>query len=111
MNGLDLIAEERVRQIEEEGYSQDDDLKYVHDELAWAAVCYAAPGSVRAKHDVEYAAGDILGELYADPWPWESKWDKRGKHDRKRQLAIAGALIAAELDRIIQTEDPDYVPY
>jgi hypothetical protein len=27
-------------------------------------------------------------------------WDKRRKHDRRRKLVIAGALIAAEIDRL-----------
>lgn len=35
------------------------------------------------------------------PWPWSDAWDKRKKHDRIRQLSIAGALIAAEINRLL----------
>ena len=31
-------------------------------------------------------------------------WDKRKKHSRVRQLVIAGALIAAEIDRVRRAE-------
>jgi len=33
-------------------------------------------------------------------WPWELTRHKKSKHDQLRQLAIAGALIAAEIDRL-----------
>jgi hypothetical protein len=46
--------------------------------------------------------------LFADPCPesWAPEYDKRGKHDRLRRLEIAGALIAAEIDRIICADQP-----
>lgn len=43
---------------------------------------------------------DRAGLVYFNPWPWPTEWDKRGKHSRHRQLEIAGALIAAEIDRL-----------
>jgi hypothetical protein len=36
-----------------------------------------------------------------DAWPWSRNWDKRDKHSRTRRLEIAGALIAAEIDRLV----------
>lgn len=90
MNGSERIAKERKRQIEVEGWNSEHDGNH-GDDLAWAAVCYAAPGPVFESQGV-------------DPWPWESGWDKRKKHDRIRQLEIAGALIAAEIDRLLRLQ-------
>lgn len=36
-----------------------------------------------------------------DAWPWDKQDYPRKKHGRLRRLAIAGALIAAEMDRLI----------
>jgi hypothetical protein len=57
--------------------------------MAITAACYAANGT-----DAEVT---VHGE---DAFPWGSCDDKRAKHSRLRQLAIAGALIAAEIDRL-----------
>ena len=54
-----------------------------------AAACYAAPAQIFVE----------MSE-YVDAWPWEPQFDKRGKHSRIRCLTIAGALIAAEIDRL-----------
>jgi len=113
--GVELIAEERNRQVEKEGWSLDHDALHDNQELAWAAVCYAAPYPVIASQmikkgkwgcncrgivDCSCASYNKHFKNVEDPWPWSSKWDKREKHDRKRKLIIAGALIAAEIDRI-----------
>ena len=95
MTGIEMIAAERKRQCEVEGWTAEHDREHENGELAMAACCYAAPRPIQSEmwvdgHDVK-----------ADPWPWDSKWDKRGKHCRLRQLQIAGALIAAEIDRLI----------
>ena len=42
-SGVDLIATERLRQIEKEGYTRDDDAQLRSGDLALAAVCYASP--------------------------------------------------------------------
>jgi hypothetical protein len=36
--------------------------------------------------------------IMAELWPWDESWWKPG--DRIRELAKAGALIAAEIDRL-----------
>lgn len=93
MSGIARISAERARQIGGEGWSAAHDDEHAEGEMAWAAVCYAAPGKV-----YRVASGPY------DPWPWERHWDKRTKHDRIRQLTIAGALIAAEIDRLLRVE-------
>lgn len=81
--GVALIAEERQRQISDEGYTPEHDDRHDREELARAAAAYAVP---------------------TQPWPWHSDGDRRSRHagDRLRQLAIAGALIAAEIDRLLR---------
>jgi hypothetical protein len=88
-DGAALIARERQRQIDAEGWTPAHDDEHSHGEMAITAACYAANGT-----DAEVL---VHGE---DAWPWGSCDDKRKQHSRVRQLAIAGALIAAEIDRL-----------
>lgn len=89
--GVTLIGNERTRQVQEEGFTHADDAAYRGSELAWAAYCY-----------LERAAQDKLPQ--GDPsvphvWPLgRSQW--RPKDSKIRNLTIAAALIAAELDRL-----------
>lgn len=101
MTGAELIAQERQRQIEEEGYSSDHDDKEINGELSLAAACYAVEGveDVRDIYAViKVGSGDIVS--HEDAFPWEPDLDKREVHTRLRRLVIAGALIAAEIDRL-----------
>jgi len=99
--GVRRIAAERQRQIESEGWTPEHDNTHHRDQLAWAAVCYAAPAAIRreARHPNR--------TVFLDPWPWSTKWDKRGRTDRVRDLEKAGALIAAEIDRLLRLEEKE----
>jgi len=35
-------------------------------------------------------------------WPWEKSWWKPTPNDRVKELVKAGALIAAEIDRLLE---------
>ncbi len=85
-SGLDMIRKERENQIVFEGFSAEHDDKNVNEELAQAAAYYALP------------EGREPAPFF--PETWDPKWNKKGKHSRIRQLAIAGALCAAEIDRL-----------
>jgi hypothetical protein len=108
MTGAELIAAERQRQIDKEGWSPKHDDEHQDGELAVAAACYAIAeedGYVVLSVDRKYVDADDVEDcvpLYEgqDAWPWEEEDDKRRKHDRLRRLVIAGALIAAEIDRM-----------
>lgn len=93
--GVELIATERRRQVDEEGWSAEHDDLHMEGELAMAGALYAAPTPV-------YLISEDGDEL--DPWPWSADWDKRDNHPRLRRLVIAGALIAAEIDRLLRLE-------
>jgi hypothetical protein len=81
--GLELITNERLRQIIVEGFTADHDTTHIDKELAAAAACYVA-------HYV--GAGK-------NAWPWDLCWWKPSE-DPIRNLVKAGALIAAEIDRL-----------
>jgi hypothetical protein len=100
-SGLDLIIKERERQISEEGWTPEHDAQHNGGELAVAAACYAVEG-LNDDEDNGTFVQRLEGGVVEDGWPkdWDSKWDKREKHDQLKRLTIAGALIAAEIDRI-----------
>ncbi|HUX16326.1 MAG TPA: hypothetical protein VMW52_07615 [Phycisphaerae bacterium] len=97
MTGVERIAAERQRQIEQEGWTPEHDDKHVRWEMAVAAACYAV-------HNTTAIVKDGAGN---PGWPWDEKWDKRNKHNRIRRLEIAGALIAAEIDRLLRLGEGD----
>lgn len=80
VTGVGLIASERQRQIEAEGYSSWHDDQHVRNDLVAAAYCY------------------MYGENTC--WPWNPSYWK--PTDRIRNLTKAGALIAAEIDRLLR---------
>ena len=92
MTGIQQIAAERRRQQRKEHWTAEHDDQHRSGQLAVAAACYAVNKGVMP------VAVLTIGER--DAWPWDKVWDKRRKHDRIRSLQIAGALIAAELDRL-----------
>jgi hypothetical protein len=98
--GAELIAEERQRQIDIEGWNLDHDMEYSMNELAYAAISYATPDEHRIYCDnpsgsyISIPHGHLLG------WPWEMDAWKPSPANRIRELAKAGALIAAEIDRL-----------
>lgn len=109
MSGIEKIRRERERQLSEEGWTAKHDDEHVDEDLAWAAVCYAAPAEIRAKVYADLPCGcrsagecfHVFGkEEWRDPWPWDVRWDKRKMKTREERLIVAGALIAAELDRL-----------
>ena len=92
--GIELIADERKRQVEKEGWTNSHDDEYQDTgDLALAAACYALPHDKR--HQI--AVGDTVAPIH---WPWAVKWWKPSPHYRIKELTKAGALIAAEIDRL-----------
>ena len=43
-------------------------------------------------------------DMHLHIWPFDFKWLKRTPNDRIRELQKAGALIAAEIDRLLYNE-------
>lgn len=102
------LNDERRRQIAEEGWTAAHDDRHVDGELARAGACYALFGGLPTRLD-GHASGRIVrgatGATYGirDLWPWDDAWWKpKGRH---RDLVCAGALIAADLDRLLRTAE------
>lgn len=113
--GVTMICLERVRQVEQEGWSAEHDATHTAGELAMAAACYAAPERIYREERRFVNRVD-----YIEPWPFEGKFDNRfhmGERRKNRGNALpapstltdseriqllvkAGALIAAEIDRL-----------
>lgn len=103
MNGVELIAAERERQIAVEGWTPEHDDEHDNGEMASAAVAYAgAPG----RWDPSECRAGTAGARTPLGWPWDPKWWKP-TGDAVRDLAKAGALIAAEIDRLQRAGEKD----
>lgn len=105
MNGAELIAAERQRQIDSEGWSPEHDDQWTRDELLEAAECYIYASRNSSGYEVEYDAYDIN-------WPWDTEWfkpcpEESDRVDHIRCLEKAGALIAAEIDRLQRKDSRD----
>ena len=98
--GIELITEERARQINVEGWTPEHDDTHDCGEMAQAAACYAL--STLGTSVAEGGAAQVKEEL----WPWSDEWWKPGDHG-VRTLVKAGALIAAEIDRLNRECPPD----
>lgn len=100
--GIQTIAEERERQVTEEGWEPSHDDNHQSGELADAAMAYAyAAGDQARGQSLEYLKS--LVPACEVRWPWEDQWWKPSD-DPRRNLAKAGALIAAEIDRLNRLE-------
>ncbi len=98
-DGVALIAAERSRHFSEEGWTSSLDDEQKNGELAEAAACYAlyAVTQTRLGFNPQGTPPDVLAH-----WPWEEHaWKPR---HRIRNLVRAGALIAAEIDRLRRLE-------
>lgn len=98
--GVQAIYEERLRQIAKLGYSKEHDDAHADEALAFAAASYAIPQGV-------VVGGLSTDELKGRLNPWdipmfvkEKNFTKEEIEKRQRELAKAGALCAAEYDRL-----------
>lgn len=94
--GVDLIERERLRQLDK-GYTAECDADRNPDgQLGCAAAALAVDPAIRI---------GVLGNTW--PWPVDT-WPGDGPNgpgiSRKEELVRAGALIAAELDRLLAAE-------
>lgn len=136
-SGADLIATERQRQIDVEGWTPEHDTAHDTLDLIQAAECYVEAakamysqreGNLRrslrgvpaekAEPYIQRTLADPLGTYYGrgddgqvnpsttNPrWPW-AREDWKPDENPIRNLVKAGALIAAEIDRLAAVAGP-----
>lgn len=93
---IELIAKERERQINIEGWTSEHDKKHDKGELALAAAAYALAEEIR---------DETKSNRSPYWWPWENRYWRPTPNDRTRELVKAGALIVAEIERLQGTEN------
>jgi hypothetical protein len=104
--GIELIAAERERQITAEDRTPKHDDEHRLGELSQAAACYAdIAGALMHGASVEDIRGYYCDCTGPNPqWPFEDEtW--KPTQDPLRNLVKAGALIAAEIDRLSRQND------
>lgn len=95
--GTRLIRDERLRQISIEGWTPEHDDQHTEGELRDAAIAFLMSADPVA--DEEFGA-----DIYPDTW--DAEWfTKHRDDDAIRKLVIAGALVAAEIDRLLRQRD------
>lgn len=100
--GAMMITQERQRQIVGEWWSAEHDDAHSRGELADAAACYLFCGVAETPEDLDDT--DMEGDpKVPEMWPFEpSAWKPK---DAIRNLVVAGALIAAEIDRMARIDN------
>jgi hypothetical protein len=130
-SGIQLIEGERKRQIEVEGWTKEHDAEHTSMEMAGAAACYIARNVSKLLEDKRHTNQSPLAEFkiyfpqeldcmvnngdrgdrklrkagWRNGWPWDQKWWKPSD-DPVKNLVKAGALIAAEIDRLQTLSTP-----
>lgn len=98
--GVVAIAFERERQCKEEGYDAQHDARHESGFLAVMGAMLAVHGTVAVVAYVEPEPTGLVLRVAEDAWGLCDKYDRH----RRLQLIVAGALIAAEYDRLVELE-------
>lgn len=98
--GIELITEERQKQIDKHGFTAEHHVVnsekwYSKNQMQHAAIFLLDPSTLTVE---EFQV--------SVPFNWDPDWFKNlNSRDSKERLIIAGALIAAELDRLNLMEE------
>lgn len=96
---LDSVIQERVRQVQIEGWTPEHDDEHAAGALGKAGGFYALNAGAALHFGTTETS--ICGDAPSG-WPWASEWwkPKNSRHD----LVKAGALIIAEIERLDRAE-------
>ena len=97
ITGAKLIARERNRQVTKEKFTSAHDDEHELGEMTQAAIIYATAEVRQMKME------NLDDPFWAEDWPWENG-DFKPSPDAIRNLTKAGALIAAEIDRLLRKQ-------
>jgi hypothetical protein len=109
--GADMVLRERLRQLNVKGYTAEHDDQETAFQLSTAAALYIA-NAINKDFEL-HTHFDFMGDVarfqirevdttdWGSQWPW-SDHDGRRKTDIIDSLAKAGALVIAEIDRLLR---------
>lgn len=101
--GIELIADERQRQIEKEGFDKKHDEQNEFEDMVKAALYYAEAAIFAFDFGESERCEELMreGACFKNSFPyyWDRKWCKPSRNPI-RNLEKAGALIAACIDKI-----------
>jgi hypothetical protein len=100
--GCHLIANERLRQLSKWAVEHDD--AHTRGEMVLAAICYGHAALIVLSEETEIP--NYARETLVDAWPWEVESWQPSENDPIDNLKKAGALIAAEIDRLEREANP-----
>lgn len=89
--GIGLIAAERERQISQEGWTPEHDDAHIDQSLPFNAALLLSSGA-------DFEVDELRGDCRLERIDWGLAVKHKG--NRIRQLTIAAALIAGEIDRL-----------
>jgi len=102
MTGDELITAERRRQRDVEGWTPEHDAEHTNGEMVSAARAYEAHALMLYAPNNPAAAPAVTEPPVYPYWPWGAGWWRPTWDDGGvRDLVKAGALIAAEIDRLL----------
>jgi hypothetical protein len=99
MSGIELIAAERQRQIDVEGWRPEHDDQHKQGELAEAASSYSDIAAYQSA-----VTNPTIDNRRPMGWPFDSTWWKPSD-DPIRNCVKAAALLAAEIDRLQRAKE------
>ena len=107
LSGIQEITEERERQITQEGWTAKHDDQHNKEELIQAASAYLChcKWSIYNKR-----IGNNHVPSFPSEWPFEESNFKPDPNDPIKTLKKAGALIAAEIDRLKRQKSNSTLP-
>lgn len=105
LDGSELIANERQRQIDMEGYDAGHDGKHSYKDLLMAACTYLHLAVIASDEGLkdDSMLVEKLKALGLSDWPWEEDTLKPSR-DIKRMIVKGCSLGAAAIDRLIMDE-------
>lgn len=102
---IENVLEERQRQIEDEGWTEEHDDQHDDRSLALAGACYAKHYAGRSWIFDNFGGPNRYREDEApEDWPdsWDEKWWK--PKSPRRDLVRAAALLIAEIERLVRMD-------
>ena len=90
------LMQAQTEKTKAEGWTAEHDSQHKNGELANAAVCYAMTPDLE-----NLMCNTWDNNFIIEVFPFEMSWLKRTPNNRVRDLVKAGALIAAEIDRLL----------